>query len=636
MLPKKNETKKKEPVRGPKRFRFFLIITAAFIAVLLWQYVSVMLLKSKPESTSTLTKPIVERGPILDRNGKILAIQTKLSSVTAWTPHIEDPGKTAAILHGILGLDEEKILEEIQSNDGFLYIKRKISPTDAQKISAEKEAGNLAGISLEPDFGRNYPEKNLAAHILGYVGTDNTGLSGIEYSYDHELSPEPVESEQEIIFGNQIFLTIDLNVQHFADKIAQKAYEENDADSVMLLIAEAKTGDIIATVSKPDFDPNKFTDFSVSERQNRPVTFAYEPGSVFKIFSLAGILELGGVDLNDSFYCGGEYIIEIPGEKNEVIRDLRAHGTVTPQKIIKYSCNVGMAYASERVEREPFFSKLKDFGFGAPTGLPLPGETAGQLQRPGAWSIRSKPTIAFGQEISVSAVQVIAAATVLANNGMLLRPHIIKKIVAPDGTVIEEYGRDLLGRVVSSYTANELLLMMETATFTGGTASDLFIDGFRISAKTGTGQIIDRETRKYSETAFLASAIAIFPTQDPQYIVYTVIEHPKGEEYFGSRVAVPVVREAIQEMITYFRLPRRGDLIVRHPGKVEVTDKEQISASIGEPLPNMIGLSKRQILPLLDLEGIAVRIRGEGWVASQKPSPGTIIKKGMEIVLELE
>ena len=277
MLPKKNETKKKEPVRGPKRFRFFLIITAAFIAVLLWQYVSVMLLKSKPESTSTLTKPIVERGPILDRNGKILAIQTKLSSVTAWTPHIEDPGKTAAILHGILGLDEEKILEEIQSNDGFLYIKRKISPTDAQKISAEKEAGNLAGISLEPDFGRNYPEKNLAAHILGYVGTDNTGLSGIEYSYDHELSPEPVESEQEIIFGNQIFLTIDLNVQHFADKIAQKAYEENDADSVMLLIAEAKTGDILATVSKPDFDPNKFTDFSVSERQNRPVTFPTSP-----------------------------------------------------------------------------------------------------------------------------------------------------------------------------------------------------------------------------------------------------------------------------------------------------------------------------------------------------------------------
>jgi len=636
MLPKKKDTKNKGSVREPKRFRFFLIITAVFIAVLLWQYISIMLVKSKPESPSTLTKPIVERGPILDRNGKILAIQTKLSSVTAWTPHIEKPEETAAILHRILGIDEEEFLEEFRSDEGFLYVKRKISPTDAEAITTEKEAGNLAGISLEPDYGRNYPEKNLAAHILGYVGTDNTGLSGIEYSYDHELSPEQVESEQEVIFGNQIFLTIDLNLQHLADKIAEKAYEENDAESVMLLIAGAKTGDILASVSKPDFDPNKFTDYSVSERQNRPVTFSYEPGSVFKIFSLACILELGGVDLDDTFYCDGEYLIEIPGKEDEVIHDLRAHGTVNPQKIIKYSCNVGMAYASERVERGPFYSKLKDFGFGSPTGLPLPGEAAGKIRNPDDWSIRSKPTIAFGQEISVSAVQVIAAATVLANNGMLLRPHIIKKIVAPDGRIIEEYHRDPLGRVTSSYTANELLLMMETATYSGGTASNLSIEGFRISAKTGTGQMLDRETGKYSETAFLASTIAIFPTQDPQYIVYAVIENPKGEEYFGSRIAVPVVRETIEEMISYFRLPRKGDMIVRHPGKVEVTGDEPISAALGDPLPNMKGLSKRQILPLLELEGVSVHINGEGWVTSQKPAPGTIIKKGMDIILELK
>jgi cell division protein FtsI (penicillin-binding protein 3) len=297
---------------------------------------------------------------------------------------------------------------------------------------------------------------------------------------------------------------------------------------------------------------------------------------------------------------------------------------------------VGIAYASERVERGPFYAKLKDFGFGAPTGLPLPGEAAGQLRSPEDWSIRSKPTIAFGQEISVSAVQVIAAATVLANNGMLLRPHIIRKIVAADGTIIEEYHRDPLGRVTSSYTANELLLMMETATYTGGTASNLSIEGFRISAKTGTGQMLDRETGKYSETAFLASTIAIFPTQDPQYIVYAVIENPRGEEYFGSRIAVPVVRETIEEMISYFRLPRKGDMIVRHPGRVEVTEEEPVSAALGDPLPDLKGLSKRQILPLLDLEGVSVHISGEGWVTSQKPAPGTIIKKGMDIILELE
>ncbi len=617
------------------RFLFFIIVTGIFVAVVIWQYVSIMLVKAKPEKISTLARPLIERGPILDRHGKILAIETKLSSVTGWVPHIENPEETASILSKILDIERQDLLSKLQESDGFLYIKRKISKTTAAKIEQQLSAGKCKGISLEPEFGRNYPERHLASHLVGYVGTDNVGLAGIEYSFEHELSPDPEVTEQEIVYGNQLFLTIDLNVQHFADSIAQKAYEENDADSVMLLIADAQTGEILASVSKPDFDPNRFTEFTANDRINRPIEFSYEPGSVFKVFSLAAILDIGGITGEDSFYCDGAYTIEIPGEQeDELIHDLRAHGRVNAQKIIQYSCNVGMAKASESIPSPAFYEKLRFFGFGTPTGVPLAGETSGKLRPVNEWSIRSKPTIAFGQEIGVSALQVMTAATAIANRGTMLRPHIVKKILTPNGKIASQFTTDPLSQVLKPETAEKILEYMETATFPGGTARDLYIEGLRISAKTGTGEMIDRETGKYSDVAFLASTLALFPTEDPQYIVYAVLEYPKGKEYYGSRVAVPVVRETIEEMITYFSIPRAGDILVRHPGVVKPEPPKQLS--INDTMPDLRGLSKREILPIFEIDNVSISIRGEGWVTRQTPPPGTPIETGMKIIVELE
>lgn len=621
--------------KGRRRFLFFISVTGLFVAALIWQYISIMLVGGRPDEISTLAQPLVERGPILDRHGKILAIETKLSSVTGWVPHIDNPEETASILGPILGLDEDKLLKVFTESAGFIYIKRKISKTAAEEIRRHLDDGKCRGISLEPEFGRNYPERHLVSHLIGYVGTDNEGLAGIEYSYEHELSPEPEESEREIVYGNQLFLTVDLNVQHFADLIARKAYEENEADSVMLLIVDAKNGDILASVSKPDFDPNKFTEFDKNARLNRPIELSYEPGSVFKIFSLAAILDLGGITGTDTFYCDGAYTIELPGEReNELIHDLRAHGRVNPQKIIQYSCNVGIAKASETVGSPEFYEKLRDFGFGTPTGLPLAGETSGKLRPVSQWSVRSKPTIAFGQEIGVSALQIVTAATAIANEGTLLRPHIIRKILSPNGKVEEQYSREPLGQVIRPEIAADVLEYMETATFPGGTARDLYIEGIRISAKTGTGEMIDPKTGKYSEDAFLASTIAIFPTEDPQFIVYAVLEHPKGDEYYGSRVAVPVIRDTIEEMITYFGIPRAGDVIVRHPGVVKPEPPKHLR--IDGTMPDLTGLSKREILPLFEIDGVSITIRGEGWVVRQSPSPGTPIEPGMKITVELE
>lgn len=621
----------------PKKFgrlHIFIVITAVLIAVLLYQYISIMLVQPKPERPTTLASPMVERGPILDRNGRILAIQTKLYSVTAWTPHIDEPEETAEVLADILDLDAQLLLTSIRERDGFLYVKRKITPSTSRRIRAEKEAGLLNGISLEPEAARNYPEKNLASQIIGYVGVDNNGLAGLEYTYNSELSPDPGESAEETVYGNQLFLTLDMNVQFFAERIAEEAYTEHSADSVMILIMDTESGDILASASKPDFDPNNFAESPAAVRQNRTVTDAYEPGSVFKVFTMSSILELDGIDPEETFYCDGSYEIEIPGSDNEFITDLRPHGVVDAQRIIQFSCNVGMAYASERVDKESFYAMLKGFGFGVPTGLPFSGETHGQLRRPANWSVRSKPTIAFGQEISTSAVQVVTAATALANGGILLRPRIIKKIVAPDGTILETFDREPVKQVIAPSTANRILAMMETGTEPAGTAREAAVDGIRISAKTGTGEMLDEETGKYSEEAFLASTLAVFPTDEPRYIVYVVIDNPRGEEYYGSRIAAPVVHDVIEELATYYGIPRTGDIIVRHPGKISVENR---SVPVFDGImPDLRGMSKRELLPVLKKEPYRFEIYGSGWVVEQSPEPGDTLEGGDKIILRLD
>ena len=243
-------------------------------------------------------------------------------------------------------------------------------------------------------------------------------------------------------------------------------------------------------------------------------------------------------------------------------------------------------------------------------------------------------SIAFGQEISVSAVQITAAASSFANNGMILEPHIVKKIVSPEGRVIEEFTRKPLIDAISQDTAKAMLLMMEQATQAGGTATRAAINGVRVSAKSGTAQIFDVESGRYSEEAFVASCLAIFPTDDPRLIVYAVIEHPKAGETYGGRLAAPMIREIGEELVDYLEIPRSSDIIYEHDGTVRVRSLPKIV--IGDVLPDFTGYAKRQLLQLLQDRDIRFSIQGEGWVISQKPAPGTSVVKDMLIELELE
>lgn len=619
--------------KDKRRLTFFIIFLIAALIILISRLFQLMVIIPSQEKQETIKFPAIERGTILDTNGRILAVSTKLDSVAAWMPNIEDPVKTATLLSTILSLSKQEILEKFKTHSGFVFLKRLVSPEISDKIRSLKEKQLLKGINLIPEYGRSYPEQKLASHVLGYVGVDNIGLAGIEYSFNQVLSPPAIGKGLKKVYGNQVFLTIDINIQYMIEKAAEEAYKKNSADSVIVLAMEAKTGQILGYVSIPNFNPNNYTRYKSSELMDKPLTFTYEPGSVFKIFSISSMLQSGAVSINDHFYANGVYEKKLNNGQTIIIKDLGVYGDVTPQRIIQLSSNVGAAYASDRIDKNTFYQMLLKFGFGQPTGLPLPGESAGILRKPSKWSVRTKPTIAMGQEIGVSAVQVISAATVFANGGVLLRPRIVKRIVSPEGDVIKEYPREPIREVLSPDVAKQMLLMMETATEGYGTARRARIKGLRISAKTGTAQVLDRKTGKYSKNHFISSFLGIFPTNNPEFIVYVVIDNPKYEKY-GGIIASPVFKQIAEYLVTYRGIPLKTDTVYKEQQHISVEIPEQVK--VGKLMPDLKGKPKRSLLPLLKLKDFNVHILGSGYVTDQKPEAGSALKKGMDITIILK
>ncbi len=618
-----------------KRFKILIIIIGLFLTALIVRYASIMVFSRQDGGSGPGPDSRVERGPILDRKGRILAIQTRLYNVSAWTPNVEDPADCARILSEILDMNAADLEAKLKGPPQFKYIKRKITPTESEVIKKLLAEGQLPGIQLEEDFGRNYPEKELASHVIGYTGTDNKGLDGIEYTLDDFLSPDSGDNDGgDQIYGNQVFLTIDINIQYRINEIAERTLAENKAESVMILVMDAESGEILSYSSLPAFDPNRFNEFDQRARYNRPVSFIYEPGSVFKIFSIASLFDLGGIDTNDYFDTNGRYHREFENGETFTITDLANYGRINAREIIKYSSNVGAAYASERVGKDLFYEKLTEFGFGETTGIALNGEEAGLLSPPGSWSARSKPTIAMGQEIGVTAVQVLTGATVFANDGVLLRPQIVKKIVSPSGKTVFTFKREPVRRVTAPETARTMLSFMNTAVSENGTARLARADGFSISAKTGTAQVWSPETGDYSEDRFIPSCLGIFPTEDPKLIVYVVIENPRGDSYYGGRIAAPVVKECAEFLVPYMGIPREGDREIALPRQIAVNVAEL--PEFDRVIPDFTGLPKKTLLPLFERDDIRVRMSGEGWVVGQSPPPGTEIETGMELILEFE
>ncbi len=627
-----------EKLREKRRLVVFASLLALVALALVGRLVQLMIVVPARSGEESLLLPEVERGAILDRQGRIMAITTRQQRASAWVPSVDRPVESAELLSAILGIEKDRVLETFRRHPGYALIKRRLTPEEAAAIRARKDEGKLAGIRLEDDFGRFYPEGKLASHVVGFVGLDNVALAGIEHTFNDELAPQPVGTDAEPVFGDQVFLTIDGDIQFIVEKIARRAIETTRADSLMILVMDARTSEILAWCSLPDFDPNEFQQqsppVSADSLIDRPLVLAYEPGSVFKIFSIASLLELGTIDADSRFLCTGFYEKRLRSGETIRIKCIAEHGEVTPQRILQYSCNAGAAYASDTASETSFSTMIERFGFGRVTGLPLLGETPGILRGVAQWSVRSKPTIAIGQEISVSAAQVLAAAGALANGGTLLRPRLVRRIVSPGGKVVKEFTGETVGTTVSPGVAREVLDMMETATSSAGTARRAAVEGLRISAKTGTAQVASRTTGTYSEKDFVASVIGIFPTDAPRLVAYIVIQNPRGESYFGSTIAAPILRDVAAALADAMDIPRAGSALVSPAGEISVAVPRR--AEIGEVMPDLAGTPKKLLLGLLLRDDIAVTLRGSGIVVRQQPPPGTRIGKGTAIVLELE
>ncbi|MDR2073495.1 MAG: transpeptidase family protein [Spirochaetaceae bacterium] len=606
--------------------RFFCIAFLLFAASLyiLIRYFIIMISPPGADFFSA-AKPSAERGAILDRNGRFLALQTRLGNVSVWRPDIPDRQALAGELAPILELPAREIQETIESSaSDFLYLKKQVEQSVVQRIQGLRSQGGLRGVSIEPVLGRIYPEKTLAAQIIGFTGNNNSGLAGIEYSFDSELSPQDGKN------GNQVILTIDTNIQYILEDIAGRTMEENKAEAVMLLAMDPRTGDILGSASLPGFDPNDIQNSTEISRMDRPSIWAYEPGSVFKVFTISALLDSGAITPGTVFFCNGQYT---RGDRI-TIKCLQAHGNVSARDIIVFSCNAGAAYASDRMGSSLFHRALENFGFGSRTGAGTPGETPGFLRPAGQWSERSKPTIAMGQEVAVSAFQMMQAASAVANDGILIPPRVVSRIVSDDGKTIREYRNGEPRRILSAETAQAMRLYMEEGTLDLGIGRFARVKDIALAVKTGTAEVIDPETRAYSETDYIASCLALLPAENPSLVLYMVIVKPRGDYYFGSRTAAPGIRETAEALIDYLGIPRGRNPQVSHPGAVSIPMEEIVR--IGDTIPNFTGIAKRSLAPLLLRDDIHLDIRGEGWVVRQTPPPGTAYQKGMTIILELE
>lgn len=616
------------------RYRVLIAATALLIALVGARYLTLI---AGPAQDHGSERPLMipERGPILDREGKVLAVQTTEHNVTAWKPAVTSPEATAEELASILSLDPAAVLATLKAEGaGFAYVKKRVSGAEEEKLRSAVALGRLRGIGLEPVAGRSYPEGESFSHILGFTGTEGRGLAGIELSFDKDL--EPTTRTKAGLQGNSLVLSLDARVQWILRSIAKKAVDDNNALGAMFIAMDGKTGQVLGYVSVPDFDPNDVASSTLDQRMDRPAVMQYEPGSVFKVYSLASLTQLGAIDEHSLFHCDGVYEKAAPSGEKIRITCLAPHGDVTPKLILADSCNVGAAYASDIVSQRDFHDSLRAFGFGERTGIALPSEAPGLFRDVDAWSLRSKPTIAFGQEISVTAVQMAAAATALSSGGWLLKPRVVDKVLSPEGKVLFEARTEPIRKVIDAATARTVLGYMENAAVSTASASGIKgAEDIRLAGKSGTAQKADPATGRYSDSSYMASYLALLPADDPSLILYLVIDTPRGSSIYGGKIAAPLVREAADRLASVLGFRKKTDIDVAVPAAPAAAAREG-PVAIGDTMPDLAGKPKKLLVPLLARTDIKVRIIGEGYVARQSPAPGSPVPPGTVVTLELE
>lgn len=556
------------------------VIAFGFFAVV-FRLVDIMLLSheqfsAKAKNQQTVREAIpANRGIIFDRKGRKLAINVKTESVFIDPRMVVSPERVAFVLSDALGIKSDRILSSMDTNRRFVWVERRLPLEQTQGIRAL----NISGIGIVSESKRFYPKGPLASHIIGFVNIDKKGLEGIERRYDEYLTAMGKnanvfrdargnilsEGFMREIRGNNVFLTIDEGLQHILEKNLDEAIAHWQAASATAIMMNPYTGEILAMASRPTFNPNNPGASEASDRRNRAITDGYEPGSTFKIIAGVAALEEGIVKPDTKFDCTAGFI-EVSGRR---IRDARRHihRVLTFTEAIQVSSNVGTVKIAQSLGRDTMYEYIKRFGFGQRTGIDLIGEISGTVRPPERWSGVSLGFISIGYEILVTPLQVLRAYSAIANGGFLVRPYVVSEIRSPDGEVLHKTIPEAQ-RIISENTARVFREILKTVTEERGTALKAAVDGNQVAGKTGTAQLIDPKTNRYSNEKHVSSFVGFVPADNPKIAMIVVIHEPKGESY-GGRVAGPVFRKIASESLSYMNVPRedyreKGLLLVRN------------------------------------------------------------------------
>ncbi|USK51546.1 stage V sporulation protein D [Bacillus sp. CMF12] len=576
-----------------------------------------------------------ERGEIVDRNGVPLATNVSAPTVYVVPRQIKDPADAAEKLGAVLNMSKEKAYQLITKRESSVKIPegRKISHEKAKEIRALE----IEGIYIGEDSKRHYPFGNYLSHVLGFSGIDNQGLMGLELYYDEELKGKKgsvkfyanakgermndmADDYKPPVDGMDLKLTIDSKIQTIVERELDIAQAEYKPDGIIAIAMNPNNGEVLAMASRPDFDPANFRNVPPEiYNRNLPIWSTYEPGSTFKIITLAAALEEGKVDLErDHFHDPGS--VEVGGARLRCWKK-GGHGSQTYLEVVQNSCNPGFVELGERLGKEKLFKYIRDFGFGEKTGIDLQGEGKGILFNLDRVGPVEQATTAFGQGVSVTPIQQVAAISAAVNGGTLYTPYIAKELINPaTGEILMKKSPDAKRKVISKETSDEIRKALESVV-AKGSGKKAFVDGYRVGGKTGTAQ--KAQNGRYLENNHIVSFIGFAPADDPQLVVYVAVDNPKGTIQFGGVVAAPIVGEIMGDSLRAMGVKPRKNQIEK---ELTWMDSPMIE------VPDMVGLTKKDLGELyLNLK---IDASGTGnTVVKQTPQPGIKLKEGSTIRL---
>ena len=600
------------------------------------------------------------RGAILDRSGKELAVSSMTKSLFVDPNHVYDthtPEEIARDIAPLIGLTEQDILDDIARGGGFVWVKRRLEHTEYEAVRAViREKGYSDCLGFQNEAKRYYPNDALAANVIGFVGTDDEGLDGVEQALDPLLKGEVREERltvdgqrrpilDSIFAGRRVYgsdycktvsLTIDSTIQFMVEQELDRAMAENNPDSITAIVMNPKTGEILAMASRPSYNPNRFWEYPQENWKNRAVSFIYEPGSTFKAVIAGAALQESIVTPNQVFFDPGYVMVSgrrIQNWSNE------SYGAVTFTDIVKKSLNTGFAQVGLSLGAEKMMHYTRVFGFGERTGIDLPGEEEGILFNADDMRDSDIATTAIGQSIAVTPLQLVTAMAAIANGGTLMHPYIVREIRNPDGSIYEERAPREIRRVLEPTVDRTLIGLLEQVVASGG-GKKAEVKGYRIAGKTGTAQKIRRETAGYLEGRYIASFCGFAPVEDPIFTVLVMIDDPRGGDFYGGQIAAPVASRIFTQLLRYAHVEPSSNTFAETTSETEKgrsdDEEKRMEAAATPPegkavVPDFTGLSLREAARLAELRGLTFESEGTGAAVSQSLSVNDIVDQGERV-----